>query len=372
MSVLQYELQISIMMKGDDALIPFLYTTSDEEANMKATIYDVAREAGVSIATVSNAINGKGKISKKRREEIFKIMERLNYQPSVIASALTGKRTYTIGVLIPDISNPFFAEIARAIEDQAHQSDYSVIICSTDNKDDRVERYVALLEQKSVDGIIIGTGVDNTEILNRLHKKSIPMAMIAREAPSLAVDTVVADDYVGGLLAAQHLTGLGHKRLAILSETLKVSSSRERIRGFKQGLDEANVPFDDTSIVICEYKVEEGKRGASELLTRSGGERPTAIFCCNDLLAIGAMQAAKEIGLHVPEQLSIVGFDDTVLAAVTDPPLTTVAQPMEHMGKLAFNLLLEHLRNKDAIKQRVVLRPELKVRRSTAPEPQLP
>jgi DNA-binding LacI/PurR family transcriptional regulator len=333
---------------------------------MKATIYDVAKEAGVSIATVSNAINGKGKISKKRREEIFKIMERLQYQPSVIASALTGKKTYTLGLLIPDISNPFFAEIARAIEDQAHQHGYSVIICSTDNKDERVERYIALLEQKSVDGIIIGTGIENLEIINQLQSRSTPLAMIAREAPALDVDTVVADDFVGGVLAAGHLASLGHKRLAILSENLKVSSSRERIRGFKQGLADAGVSFDDNNIVICEYKVEEGKRGALELLRRSGGERPTAIFCCNDLLAIGALQAAKEIGVRVPEELSVVGFDNTILATVTDPPLTSVAQPMEHMGKLVFNLLLENLEKKEAIKQRVVLRPELVVRQSTA------
>lgn len=333
---------------------------------MKATIYDVAREAGVSIATVSNAINGKGKISKKRREEILGIMERLQYQPSVIAAALTGKRTFTLGLLIPDISNPFFAEIARAIEDQAHQQGYSVIICSTDNRDERVERYIALLEQKSVDGIIVGTGIENPEIISQLQSKSVPLVMIARESSQLAVDTVVADDLAGGVLAARHLVSIGHTRLAILSENLKVRSSRERIRGFKQGLAEADVSLDDADIVICEYKVEEGKRGALELLRRSEERRPTAIFCCNDLLAIGALQAAKEAGIAVPEQLSIVGFDNTILATVTDPPLTTVAQPMEHMGKLVCNLMIDSLEKKDSVKQRVVLRPELVVRQSTA------
>lgn len=334
---------------------------------MKApTIYDVAKEAGVSIATVSNAINGKGKISKQRREQIFRIMERLQYQPSVIASALTGKKTFTLGLLIPDISNPFFAEIARAIEDQAHQQGYSVIICSTDNNDERVERYITLLEQKSVDGIIIGTGIGNMDIITQLQSRSTPIAMIAREASSVAVDTVVADDFVGGMMAAQHLAQLGHRRLAVLSENLKVSSSRERIRGFKQGLADAGLAFEESDVVICEYKIDEGKRGASELLRRGGEERPTAIFCCNDQLAIGALQAAKESGVRVPEELSIVGFDNTILATVTDPPLTTVAQPMEQMGKLAFNLVIESLNNKDSVKQRIVLRPELVVRRSTS------
>ncbi|HZG85891.1 LacI family DNA-binding transcriptional regulator [Paenibacillus sp.] len=330
---------------------------------MKATIYDVAKEAGVSIATVSNAINGKGKVSKKRREQIFKIMEKLNYQPSVIASALMGKKTFTLGLLIPDISNPFFAEIARAIEDEAHVAGYSVVICSTDNKDERVERYITLLEQKRVDGMIIGTGVEDSGILERLQSKSIPFVLIARESAAQAADTVVADDYVGGVLAARHLAELGHRRIAILAENLKVSSSRERIRGFKQGLAEMNVPFDDGDIVTCEFMIEEGRRGAFELLDRP--VRPSAIFCCNDVLAIGALQAAKQLGLRVPEQLSIVGFDDTILATVTDPPLTTVTQPIASMGKQAFKLLIENAANADSVKQRIVLRPELNVRLST-------
>jgi len=330
---------------------------------MKATIYDVAKEAGVSIATVSNAINGKGKVSKKRREQIFKIMEKLNYQPSVIASALMGKKTYTLGLLIPDISNPFFADIARAIEDEAHAAGYSVVICSTDNKDERVERYIALLEQKRVDGMIIGTGVEDSGILERLQARSIPFVLISRESAALAADTVVADDYVGGMLAARHLAELGHRRLAILAENLKVSSSRERIRGFKLGLEEMNVPFDDGDVVTCEFMIEEGRRGALELLGRP--VRPTALFCCNDVLAIGAMQAAKQLGLRVPEQLSIVGFDDTILATVTDPPLTTVTQPIASMGKQAFKLLIENAVHAEYVKQRIVLRPELTVRHST-------
>jgi DNA-binding LacI/PurR family transcriptional regulator len=331
---------------------------------MKATIYDVAKEAGVSIATVSNAINGKGKISKKRREQILKIMEKLNYQPSLIASALMGKKTFTLGLLIPDISNPFFGEIARAIDDEAHQSGYSVIICSTDNKDERVERYIGLLEQKSVDGIIIGTGIDNLDILTRLQAREIPFVMLARETAAIAADTVVVDDYIGGILVAKHLAELGHRRLAILSENLKVSSSRERIRGFKQGLSDLDIPFDDADIVICEYRVEEGRRGAHDLLHRT--VKPSALFCCNDLLAIGAMQVAKQLGIKVPDDLSIVGFDDTILAGVTDPPLTTVAQPIERMGKQAFNLLIDNLVNIEAVKQRIVLRPELNIRQSTA------
>ncbi|UKS27122.1 LacI family transcriptional regulator [Paenibacillus sp. HWE-109] len=333
---------------------------------MKATIYDVAREAGVSIAAVSQVMNGKGKISEERRAEILKTMERLNYQPSVIASALTGKKTFTLGLLVPDISNPFFAEIARAVEDQGHHLGYSLVICSTDNKDERVERYLNLLQQKSIDGMIIGTGMDNKEMLTPLMKQGIPIAMIAREMPDIGVHTVVVDDCVGGALAAKHLLDLGHTRLAILAEHAKVISSRERVRGFRNTLEEAGVVLPDSGVRNCHYTVEDGKRQAIALLEESAGVRPTALFCCNDMLAIGALQAAKQLGLKVPEQLSVIGFDNTILASVTDPPLTTVAQPIEPMGKRVVDLLIQELKKESTTKQRVVLRPELMIRQSTA------
>ncbi|OBZ17846.1 LacI family DNA-binding transcriptional regulator [Bacillus sp. FJAT-26390] len=331
---------------------------------MKATtIYDVAKEAGVSIATVSNAINGKGKVSSKKRDEIFKVMERLQYQPSVIASALMGKKTYTIGLLIPDVSNPFFSEIARSVEDLAHSEGYSVIVCSTDNKDDRVEKYIRLLEQKSVDGILIGTGVENADILKQLAEKSLPIVMIAREAVAMPVHSVLTDDFKGGSIAAEHLLGCGHRSMAVLSENFKVTSSFERVRGFRFALFEAGIALDDASIISCNSSIKDGKRAAAALIR--GENRPSAIFCCNDLLAIGALQAAKEAGVRVPEQLSIIGFDDTILSTVTNPALTTIAQPMDQMVKLAFDLLIRSVENTDEIKQRIVMQPELIVREST-------
>ncbi|MEK8126593.1 LacI family DNA-binding transcriptional regulator [Paenibacillus filicis] len=331
---------------------------------MKATIYDVAKEAGVSIATVSKVLNGKGKISTETREAIFAIMERLDYQPSLIATALTGKRTFTLGLLVPDISNPFFSEIARAIEDQSEQLGYSVMICSTDNKDAKVEKYISLLQQKKVDGIIIATGIDNKDILEQLLSKSIPVVLLARDMPLVAVNTVVVDDYIGGCLAAAHLLELGHRSVAMLGEREKVRSSRERVRGFRQTLEESGVTFTPEQLRHCDYKVEDSRVKALELL--SVEEPPTAIFACNDMLAVGALQAAKELGKKVPEELSIVSFDNTVLAAVTNPPMTTVAQPMEHMGKLVVNMIVDELQGSAPVRQRVVLRPELIIRESTA------
>lgn len=333
---------------------------------MKVTIYDIAREAGVSIATVSQVINGKGKISPKKIKEIIDVMERLNYMPSGIASALAGKNTYTIGLLVPDISNPFFAEIARAIEDQGSHLGYSIMICSTDNKDESVKRYLSLLQQKRVDGIIIGTGIKNHNLWSPILMRSIPIVMLAREVTSFDVQTVIVDDFAGGNIAAKHLMGLGHTRLAVISESMEVSSSRERIRGLKQAMEENGLTFNEQWLKESGSRlVEDGRSLALELLQAK--KPPTAIFCLNDLLAIGALQAAKELEISVPSQLSIIGFDNTILASVTDPPLTTIAQPIEMMGKMAVNLLMKQLENKlDAKEDRTVLVPKLVERRSTA------
>ena len=331
---------------------------------MKVTIYDVAREAGVSIAAVSQVINGKGKISEERRNEIMEVMARLNYQPSVIASALTGKKTYTIGLLVPDISNPFFAEIARAVEDQSHHLGYSLFICSTDNKKERAERYLALMQQKRVDGMIIGTGMADKSALAHLVKRSVPIVAIAREA-NLGTNTVIIDDYIGGGMAASHLLERNHTRVGLLTESDEVSSSRERVRGFRDVWSQAGLALEENMIRACGNDlVRDGKLQAGELLRQP--HSPSALFCCNDLLAIGALQAVKERGLRVPQDVSVIGFDNTILAEVTDPPLTTVAQPTEMMGKLAVDSLVRRLEGEQTDDERVVLRPELVIRQSTA------
>jgi LacI family transcriptional regulator len=241
-------------------------------------------------------------------------------------------------------------------------------MCSTDNKDERVEQYLSLLQQKSVDGLIIGTGIDNKAMLDPLIEKSIPIALIARDLPNPGLLSVIVDDAAGGELAAKHLLALGHRRMAVLAEQLKVSSSQGRIQGFRQALEQAGVSLPASLIKASGADlVADGKRKALQLL--QGARRPTAIFCCNDLLAIGTLQAAKELGLRVPDDLSIVGFDNTILASVTDPPLTTVAQPIELMGNMTVNLLIGKLKKETIVNPRTVLQPELVVRGSTAAPP---
>ncbi|THF84069.1 LacI family DNA-binding transcriptional regulator [Cohnella fermenti] len=331
---------------------------------MSATIYDVAKEAGVSIATVSHVLNGKGKISRERREEILRIIERMNYQPSAIASALTSKKTFTLGLLVPDISNPFFAELARAVEDEGQLLGYSLFICSTDNQDRKVESYAALLRQKGVDGVIVGTGVGDLSALRPLLDRTIPVVFVSREYPEApGIPSVVSDDYAGGVSAARHLLALGHRRLAVIAESEAVSSSRERVRGFRDAALAAGLP--SFGKLVRAGGIREGRLQGLRLLQEP--DRPTAVFCCNDLIAIGFIQAAKELGLRVPADCSVVGFDDTILASVTDPPLTTVAQPIERMGQSVVRLLVQAAEGRGAERERLVLSPSLTVRASTAP-----
>jgi DNA-binding LacI/PurR family transcriptional regulator len=330
---------------------------------MKVTIYDVAKEAGVSISTVSKVINNTGRISEKTRKKVLEVMETLRYQPSVVASALTGKRTRTIGLIIPDVANPFFSEIARKIEDRGRELGFNVLMCNTDNNPDTEEMYLSLLKQKSVDGIIIGTTTTNYTVLNELLCEHFPVALVAQDVPELAIDVVRVDDFLGGYQATSHLVSLGHKRIAIMLGNLSRTSDKYRFQAYRQVLEENGLKYDEKLVICTDYSMEDSKRAALELLKSS--ERPTAIFACFDSLAVGVYQAAKEVGLRIPEDLSVVGFDNTILATIVDPPLTTVAQPIDEIGHQVVDLLVREIEGEKSTKQRVILPPKLIIRNST-------
>jgi DNA-binding LacI/PurR family transcriptional regulator len=329
---------------------------------MKPTIYHVAEQAGVSIATVSKVINNTGRISDKTKKKVLKVMKELNYQPSVVASALTGKRTQTVGLLIPNIANPFFAEVARSMEDRAHELGFSVVMCSTDYQEEKEEKYISLLIRKRVDGFILASGFKSTGLIEELIKQNLPVALIAHDISSLSLNTVSVDDYKGGYQAVSHLASLGHERIGMIAE--EVRSNDDRIRGYQDALEAYGLILDSSLLTRTASTVEAGKQEAERLLRLE--KRPTAIFASNDILAIGAIQGARACGLSVPEDLSIVGFDNTILATISDPPLTTVAQPVHDMGRQVMDFLVDEIEGKKTMKQRMMLSPELVVRNSTA------
>ncbi|EKN63245.1 LacI family DNA-binding transcriptional regulator [Schinkia azotoformans] len=329
---------------------------------MKVTIYDVAKEANVSIATVSKVINNTGRISEKTKKKVLNVMKKLDYQPNIMASALMGKQTKTIGLLIPDLANPFFAELARSIEDRGHEFGYNLVICSTDYKEEKENKYISLLKRKSVDGFILASGFENLGKVEQLVKEDFPVAIVARDFPMFPVNTVALDDFMGGYLAASYLIDLGHENIGIIARD--VWSNRERIRGFKQALDENQLTFPtDFEYIEKMSHIIQGKNMTIKYLKSLNP--PTAIFACNDLLAIGAIQAIKEMGMNVPEHVSVIGFDNTIIATIVEPPLTTIAQPIQNMGKEVMDLMISQINGEKKEKIRVTLHPSLIVREST-------
>ncbi|WP_078409871.1 LacI family DNA-binding transcriptional regulator [Priestia abyssalis] len=330
---------------------------------MKPTIYDVANAAGVSIATVSMVINNTGRISTRTRNKVLKVMDELKYYPSAAASTLTGKSTRTLGLLMPNIANPFYSELARNMEDRADELGYSVIVCSTDYKEEREQKYVSLFLRKQVDGFIITSGFNNVGLIKELIDQQIPIILVAYNISQFSLNTVSVDDYIGGYQATAHLAELGHQRIAVITET--VQSSVDRIRGYHNALKDYELVYDEDLCIEIAATVANGEKATEQFLKLK--EPPTAIFAFNDILALGAMEAVRKRGLSIPEDISIIGFDDTLLASYSNPPLTTIAQPLEDIGDQAIDLIVAEIEGKKRAAQRIMLLPELVVRKSTGP-----
>jgi DNA-binding LacI/PurR family transcriptional regulator len=329
---------------------------------MKVTIYDVAKKAGVSTATVSKIINNTGSISEKTKLKVQAVMDELQYQPSMIASALKGKSTHTIGLLIPDLSNPIFAEYAKYIEERAQELGFSVIMCNTDANPDKELRYIELLKQKQVDGIVIAARFNNIKLLKELIKEKFPIAVIAQDLPALPIDSVTVDDYLGGYQVTEYLLSLGHRKIGVVAEGDR--SSQERIKGYKQALVDTGLDVDEGLIFVCQQPTRECARlNAGTLIDKE--KNLSAIFGCNDLLAVGVIQAARERGLTIPNDLSVIGFDNTDLSEVMYPSLTTVQQPLKDIGYHVVDFLTQKIEGNSRTTHRVVLLPNLVIRQST-------
>lgn len=329
---------------------------------MKPTIYDIAKAAGVSTATVSKVINNTGSISEKTRSKIHRIMDELKYQPNRLASAMKGKNTYQIALLIPDMDNPIYAQYLKYIEDRGHELGYNIVMCSTDNNPEKEARHIDLMRQKRVDGFIIASKFTNEALLQELLQDEVPVLLFAHDRPEIMVDSVTVDDYLGGFMAVEHLISLGHSQIGIIaSDSI---SCRERIRGYKSALQKAGIEIDESLIMTCSSKMEGAEASAMRLLQREG--RPGAIFGCNDVMAIGVMQAAKKLRIALPDELSVIGFDNTAMCRIVTPELSSIAMPVQELGRQAMDLLIRKIEHNDSVMQRVRMLPELMVRSSTS------
>ena len=327
------------------------------------TIREVAESAGVSYATVSHVINNTRLVSQETRERVLAAMDALNYRPNALARSLRQGKTNTIGLVLPDSANPFFAEISRGIEDEAFKKGYSVFLCNTELDTQRELFYVDVLSKKQVDGIIFVAAGDQADSLDFLLRRNMPVVMIDRDVPNVEVDAVLTDHQLGGFLATHHLLELGHKRIACIAGPSSITPSAERITGYRKALGEAGIAYDENLVIRGDYHAQSGLEITHSILKMN--PRPTAIFALNDLMALGALRAAAEANCSVPGDLAIVGYDDLEIAHFTNPPLTTIAQPKKEIGAQAVNLLIDRMSRKSRPPSRIVLPPQLVVRRST-------
>lgn len=326
---------------------------------------DVAERAGVSITTVSHVVNETRPVSDELRQRVLAAMDELGYQPNRLARSLRCGETHTIGIVVPDSANPFFAEVARGIEDTSFEHRYSLILCNSDGDLEKELFYTNVLTEKQVDGILFVAAGVSTEHIRALQERGMPVVVVDREIPSVSVDEVLTDNARGGWLAARHLLELGHHRFGCITGPSNLTPSAERVTGCRQALGEAGIPVEERLIVKGDFQYESGYQAARQLLAMD--DPPTAIFACNDLMAVGAISAAVELGRKVPDDLSVVGFDDVRLASFTNPPLTTVVQPKYEMGVIAATMLLERMRNCDMPPRRRMFDTTLVIRQSTAP-----
>ncbi|MBA3062579.1 MAG: LacI family transcriptional regulator [Atribacteria sp.] len=329
---------------------------------MNPTIKDVAELVGVHPSTVSRVINDDSRISEKTREKVFLIIKKLGYTPNAIARGLKTKRTHTLGMLIPDITNPFFAEIARGVEDAANKNDFNIILCNTDDRLKKERTYLEILRGKRVDGLILGTAHVKDKSILELEKNNFPYILVSRNIEELDKNCVIVDDEAGGIMATEYLIKLGHRRIAHITGPLKIRSALNRLKGYKLALKKYGIEYRDELVGEGDFRIKGGYQVMKRFLKLA--EPPTAIFAANDLLALGAMQAIQKKNFHIPEDFSVIGFNDIELASFVYPALTTIRQPMLEMGALAVKMLLRIIEEGEFNQRKIVLKPKLIIRES--------
>jgi LacI family transcriptional regulator len=333
-----------------------------------ATIYDVARKAGVSIGTVSRYLNGAGYVGHASKERIKAAIAELQFSPNSVARSLTTKRTSLLGFVVSDLMNPFVPEVARGIQDLADEQDYCVLILNTDGDGRHEARALNLLRERQVDGLIITppeTALGD-QTIRELHARGVPIVLLGRTVEGVAIDRVSTDTYAGGIAAMRHLIELEHTRIAFVGGAAARHVAASRRQAYADTLHDAGLELDPTLIVETTLDREGGAAAMAALIER--GARPSAVFAVNDIVALGAIEAAQQAGFAIPSDLSVVGFDDIVLAAHARPPLTTVAQPKLKLGRTAARMLIERVEHDGELEPREVRLPcELVRRESSAP-----
>jgi LacI family transcriptional regulator len=338
------------------------------------SIKTVAKHAQVSIATVSRVLNGTKRVSPDVEKRVLEAVETLNYQPNAPARNLRQQRTLSVGILLPRLNDFFFADLAYVLERTLSAENYTPLFCSTENDEEKEAAIVNNLINHRVDAIILVPSVPvrkSIKSVERLLERSIPVVLVDREMPEFDLSQVVSNNEQGAYDAAAFLLALGHRHIGMIdsgADGTKYSGEpgHERMKGFQRALRERGIPFDDSLVEFSNRdNIEMGYYGALKLLRQS--PHITAIFALTDAIAVGILRAASELGLKVPQELSVVGFDDLQLASHVIPRLTTIAQPVEQIGQKATELLMRQIQSPQTLPETVKLDTHLVIRESTAP-----
>ncbi len=327
------------------------------------SIKDIARIARVSHPTVSRALQNSPLVNAETAEKIRRIAKESGYRASAVARGLVTRRTRTIGLVVTTVSDPFTSEVVTGIEQTANDHGYCVYLADSNADPDREKKIVQSFAEQRVDGIIVTSSRVGALYLPLLSEMMVPIVLVNDQHPGAFVHSVMICNQEGTKAVTDHLAGLGHRRIAYIGDQFGYQSDTERFAGYREALEAERIPIYPELVVRGNGKPEAAMRAMDQLLALS--DPPTAVCCYNDMTALGAMRSIRVHGLHVPEDISVAGFDDLFIASYTDPPLTTVRQPMRRMGQLATENLLKLMSGQESV-VKIKIKAELFVRESTA------
>jgi len=330
------------------------------------TLKDIAKEVGLSVKTVSRALNDYPDINKETKKRILEVANRLSYRPNIIAKSLRQKKAYAIGFVVSDIKNEFFGEVALAVEEFFKVYGYSVLLSFSNGEYDQEIKSIESLIKRQIDGIVlatIGTTKDYIKLITSELK--IPLVVIDNKVEGLKTNVVLHDNIKGAYLLTDHLIKHGHKKIACITGPLRETSGKKRLEGFNKALEDSKINLRNEFIKISNWKINGGYQAAIDLLSSEKKEKPTAIFIANSIMALGALKAIHNMGLKVPEDVAIVSFDNLSFTEATNPPLTTLEKCERKIGEIASKILYENIKKKELKKtEEILVEPKLQIRES--------
>jgi len=344
-------------------MVTLTVTLTEIGDNMKyITLKMVAERAEVSVNTASRAINNKPDINEETKKKVLKIAQELGYVQNATAVALRTRKTGTIGVVIADNRNPFYAEVLNGMEIAAREKNYHIILANTQRDYRKEEEAINLLRAKRVDGLLIAPVQDRDDDIKKLIEANIPFVIVGRDFENIEVDAVYNDEVKGGFLATEYLIKKGHKRIALIDGYLYKSPAKGRLEGYKKALNKYKISLDESLISVGDINIENGYERTKQMLGKNLDF--TAIFAYNDMMAFGSMQAIKEKGLRIPEDIGLVGYDDIPFSSLISPALTTIRLKKQELGIESVKLLLSHINGNREKPKKIMLDVDIIVRKT--------